>query len=157
MVKLTLKREIRSDKSTISRLSVEECGRLCDILEPVDRGLRKDMSLAEIKKLKVAGATAIPTGEYEVTLAVSPTFKDKYYAKKYGGRFPLIKDVPGFSGVLIHPGNSPKDTKACQLPGVYDAGRPDYVRDSVMAFQDLMDFYIWPAFLRKDKITLKIE
>jgi len=157
MVKMTLKRECRSGRSTISTLLLEECGKLCDILEPVDRGLRKDMSLAEIKKLKVAGSTAIPSGEYEVKLVVSPAFKDKYYAKKYGGRFPCIMDVPGFSGVLIHPGNSPKDTKACLLPGVYDAGRPDYVRDSVMAFQDLMDFYIWPAFLRNDKITLKIE
>ena len=135
---------------------VEEGGFLCNILEPPDRGLDQSMSLDEILRRKVYGATAIPKGEYEIKLLVSPSLKNKPYAKKYGGRFPYIMNVPGFDSVLFHPGNTPKDTKACQLPGDFDKGKPDYVANSVRAYQDLMDFYLWPAFLRNDKMMYKI-
>ena len=159
MVRLTNKRNpaASTDKSTIGRLYLEECGFLCHILEPPDRGLEKSMPIDEIRKKKVYGSTAIPKGEYEIRLLVSPSMKDKSYAKKYGGRFPYIMDVPGFDSVLFHPGNTPKDTKACQLPGDFDPSRPDYVANSVEAYKTLMDFYLWPAFLRGDKITYKVE
>jgi hypothetical protein len=63
------------------------------------------MSLEEIKKIKVPNETAIPAGAYNVTLnVVSPKFKDRAWAKPYGGKVPRILNVPGFEGVLIHPG-----------------------------------------------------
>ena len=83
--------------------------------------------------------------------------KGKSYAQKYGGRFPCLLDVPGFSGVMIHPGNTAEDTRGCLLPGVYDPTTPDRVSKSVQADQALMDFYLWPAFLRGDRITITIE
>ncbi len=55
---------------------------------------------------KKAGVTAIPTGTYEVILNMSPKFERI---------LPRILDVPGFTGVLIHPGNWPKDTDGCVL------------------------------------------
>ena len=142
---------------TIGELRVDECGYLCDTLEPEDRGLRQDMSLELIKRTKVYGKTAIPTGRYRVKVLVSPRLKDKYYAAKYGGRFPCITDVPGFSGVLIHPGNTNKDTRGCVLPGEWSASAPGRVSNSVNAFSDLMDFYIWPAYQRKEAIWITIE
>jgi hypothetical protein len=63
------------------------------------------MSLEEIKKIKVPNETAIPTGTYNVTLnVISPKFKDRTWAKPYGGKVPRILNVPGFNGVLLHPG-----------------------------------------------------
>ena len=33
------------------------------------------------------------------------------------GKMPRLKDVPGFDGILIHPGTSALDTKGCILVG----------------------------------------
>lgn len=142
---------------TLGRLLVDEGGFLCWVLEPEDRGLRQDMPLSQIKARKVAGKTAVPRGRYRIKVKVSPSFKDKYYAKPYGGRFPYLEDVPGFDNVLIHPGNTPADTKACLLPGMLHQGIRGRVFDSVLAFQDLMDFYVWPAYNRKEEIWITIE
>ncbi|MCR5071216.1 MAG: DUF5675 family protein [Bacteroidales bacterium] len=140
---------------TVGRLHTDEAGYVCDTLEPEDRGLHQDMSLEQIKALKVPGSTAIPKGTYLVKLLVSPSLKDKPYAKKYEGRFPCLMHVPGFDGVLIHPGITIKDTLGCILPGMNSA--PGRLTASRQAYKDLMDFYIWPAYRRNENIWITIE
>lgn len=93
---------------------------LYDTLEPTARGLTQDMALADILKLKVPGATAIPCGRYRVDLdTVSPKYAQREaYRKDFnGGRMPRLLKVPGFEGILIHPGNTRKDTAGCILVG----------------------------------------
>lgn len=80
----------------------------CNVLEDVDRGLDDSMSLEEIKKMKIKGETAIPTGIYQVLLTYSP---------KYKKIMPLINNVKGYSGIRIHSGNTHKDTEGCLLVG----------------------------------------
>lgn len=142
---------------THGRLFTEEGGFLCWTLEDTDRGLRSDMTDEEIKKIKKAGETAIPKGRYRIYLRVSPTLKDRSYAKPYGGKFPVLVNVPGFSGVMIHPGNTPADTRGCILPGMLQGDKRGRIYDSQKAYRDLMDFYIWPAYKRNDKIWITIE
>lgn len=148
-------REIKRDGYTISRLRMDESGYFCDVLEPTDRGLTSDMTEDEIKKLKVKGKTAIPTGTYEVIWAYSPSLHNKSYAQKYGGKFPCIIGIKGFSGVLMHPGNTAADTDACLLPGMHTS--PGRVTDSQKAYIDFMDFYFVPAMNRGDKCFITIE
>lgn len=150
-----IKREIKRDGYTISKLRMDESGYFCDILEPTDRGLTQDMSEAEIKAKKVKGKTAIPTGRYEVIWAYSPRLHDKSYAKPYGGKFPCIIGTKGFSGVLIHPGTTKADTEACLLPGMHTS--PGRVTDSQKAYKDFMDFYFVPAMKRGDRCYITIE
>lgn len=57
---------------------------------------------------KVHGETAIPRGYYRLTVSMSNRFKKL---------MPEIKDVPGFSGVRIHGGNTHEDTEGCPLLG----------------------------------------
>ena len=106
-MKLKLKRIARKTDYTIGRLYIN--GHLfSDVLEDRDRGLRKDMTEEEIKKLKVKGQTAIPTGTYNVIITYSP---------KYKKQMPLLLGVPGFEGIRIHSGNTHKDTEGCLLLG----------------------------------------
>ena len=104
---ITLDRAWKRKGYTISRLYIN--GELfCNALEDEDRGLRQDMDLETIKTKKIAGETAIPSGCYMVTLTYSPRFRKM---------LPLLNDVPGFSGVRIHSGNTAKDTEGCILVG----------------------------------------
>lgn len=92
---------------TIGRIFVNNAF-FCNSMEDTDRGLRQDMPLEEIKRLKVYGKTAIPTGTYTILMTYSPKYKKK---------MPQVMNVPGFEGIRIHPGNTPEDTLGCILPG----------------------------------------
>lgn len=120
-MQLLVRRIARKKDYTIGRLSIMEGNGwtyFCDTLEPPDRGLAKTMSLAEIRKKKVTGNTAIPTGTYAITLQIqSPKFRTRYWAKFCDGYLPTILGTPGFSRVLIHVGNTVHDTDACLLTG----------------------------------------
>jgi Family of unknown function (DUF5675) len=61
-----------------------------------------------VTEWKIPGTTAIPSGRYRVTLTMSNRFKRI---------MPLLNNVPGFSGIRIHPGNTAADTEGCLLPG----------------------------------------
>ena len=125
-------------------------------VEDRDRGLTSDMPLSKIKRFKVKGQTAIPKGRYEIDMdTVSPRFKDKYWAKKYGGIVPRIKAVPGWSGVLIHPLNFPEQSEGCIGPGENKV-RGGVVK-SVETFYRLMDNYFVPASVRGEKIYITIK
>ncbi len=80
----------------------------CDTLEDKDRGLTQSMPLAEIKRIKAPGETAIPAGTYDVIVNKSPKFKRN---------LPRLINVPGFEGILIHRGNSDKDSAGCVIVG----------------------------------------
>lgn len=114
-MKLTLKRTKKSNH-TSGELFVNDTFQ-CYILEDIDRELTDQMTLEEIKSKKIYGDTAIPKGTYTIDMnTVSPKFKDKSWAKPYGGKVPRLNNVKGFEGVLIHPGNYTKDTYGCLLP-----------------------------------------
>ena len=120
-MKLELKRIAKKDKYTIGHLYID--GKFfCDTLEDPDRGLTSTMNLTEIKAKKIKGDTAIPTGTYKITLdVVSPKYSNfsKYpYVKFCGGKMPRLLNIPGYEGVLIHAGNTQKDTEGCLLVGL---------------------------------------
>jgi hypothetical protein len=90
----------------------------CNTLENTDRGLKQDMTLTEIAKLKKSGITAIPTGRYKILMnIISPKYKTKSAYQFCEGKLPRLFNVPGYSGILIHIGNYTKDTEGCILVG----------------------------------------
>lgn len=116
-MEILLKRIAKKNLYTIGKLYIDGVY-FCDTIEDRDRGLSQSMSLEEIKKIKVPNETAIPTGTYNVTLnVVSPKFKDRAWAKPYEGKVPRILNVPGFEGVLIHPGTDQNSTSGCVILG----------------------------------------
>lgn len=106
-MELLLKRIYSGSTYTIGHLYIDG-NYYCDVLEDVDRELTNDMSEEEIKKIKVYGKTAIPTGRYKVEVTYSPKFK------RY---LPLLIGVKGFTGIRIHSGNNAADTLGCLLVG----------------------------------------
>lgn len=135
-MELRLNRRYKGPKYTIGNLYIDDIY-FCDTLEDIDRGITSSTSLEDISRKKVYGQTAIPTGTYKVNLnVVSPKFKDRSWAKPYGGKVPRLINVPGFEGVLIHPGNTDSDTSGCILVGKNTVvGK---VMESTITFNGLM-------------------
>lgn len=67
----------------------------------------KDREL-EAGGVKIAKQTAIPRGRYRVVVTFSNRFQKM---------LPLLEDVPGFTGVRIHGGNTHEDTEGYILLG----------------------------------------
>ncbi|MCI6672433.1 MAG: DUF5675 family protein [Prevotella sp.] len=106
-MKIEVRRIARKASYTIGRMFID--GKyFCDTLEDVDRGLTSLMTTEEVAKVKKKGATAIPTGVYNVAYTYSP---------KFGRQMPLLLGVKGFEAIRIHSGNSDKDTEGCILVG----------------------------------------
>lgn len=124
ILRLKLVRFLFTSTTTISRLYIDDVFE-CYILEDVDRGLDDSMTEEEIKKRKVYGKTAIPTGIYLVINSFSPRFK------KY---LPLVLNVKGYKGIRIHPGNTARHTEGCLLPGSWTNENSDVVTNSRKAF-----------------------
>ena len=117
-MELRLKRIAKQNGYTIGRLYID--GKyFSDTLEDVDRGLDSSMPLDVLKQKKLAHITAIPTGRYQITMdVISPRLSKSNFYKQYGGgRVPRLLNVPAFDGILIHCGNTAKDTDGCILIG----------------------------------------
>lgn len=111
MLQILITRNWRKADYTIGKLYVNG-KQLCNTLEDTDRRLFQGQPIADIAAKKVKGQTAIPTGTYRLQVSESPRFKRELIE---------VLDVPGFSGIRIHRGNTTADTEGCILPGVNNA------------------------------------
>jgi hypothetical protein len=94
-MELRLEREPTHDERTFGRLWIDGVW-YCHTLEDA------------VRSEKIYGRTAIPAGRYRLIITPSARFRR---------RLPLLVDVPQFTGVRIHPGNTIHDTDGCILPG----------------------------------------
>lgn len=117
-MKIKVDRRWRKQTYTIGRLYVDGVY-FSNTLEDADRGLNQTDPLKLIQKRKVAGETAIPKGTYRVTLNVtSPKYAGvSWYWNFCKGKMPRLLNVPGFDGILIHPGTDALSTRGCVLVG----------------------------------------
>ena len=111
MSEIVLRRRWYSERSTIGLLRFGDFS--CFTLE--DR--------VRAPGVKVQDKTAIPAGRYRVVVDFSQRFQR---------RMPLLLDVPMFTGIRIHSGNTAEDTRGCILVGEWRAS--DWVADSRKAF-----------------------
>lgn len=132
-MKLTLERLQLDLDVTIGSLSIDgawQCWTLEDVVRPDGAP-------------KVYGKTAIPFGTYQVVITPSPHF---------GRDMPLLVNVPNFTGVRIHMGNTAVDTDGCVLVGQDRLGKS--LGHSVAAFDVL--FPILRDAIAKGPVTLEI-
>ncbi len=131
---LVLQREVLTSESTIGRLSVEN-EHICFTLEDVVR----------VDGVKVFGETAIPANLYKVGISRSARF---------GKELPILYDVPGFTGIRIHAGNTKADTHGCILVGLTKG--KDSIGQSRAAMEKLQPL-IQEALDRGEEVWLDIR
>ena len=127
---LTLTRKEFTENSTIGDLYIDGTF-FCYTLEDV------------VRDEKIYGETAIPYGEYNIQLTMSNRFKKI---------LPLLINVPNYSGVRIHAGNTKADTHGCPLVGMTKS--KDFVGMSRVAMQKLMQKL---SGVKKIKIIIEKE
>jgi hypothetical protein len=129
-----------TDNSTISMVSIEGVFQ-CYLLEDTIR----EVPGQPVETWKIFGKTAIPRGRYQVVRTMSARF---------GRVLPLLLKVPGYVGARIHPGNTPKDTEGCLLPGFHKG--EDVVTESRAAFE-LLDKKIEEALAAGEEVWITLE
>lgn len=128
---------------------------LADTLEPQNRGLTHELCADEVRRAKVNGRTAIPYGTYNVILAYSPRFSSRPFYKRLGGRLPLLQAVAGFSGILIHCGNTFEDTRGCILVG--ERAGAGILKNSQKTFRRILTDVFKRADKKGERITITIS
>jgi len=108
---------------------------------------------------KVKNETRIPAGTYEVKFR---EFGGHYesYKQKYAGHKGMLwlQDVPGFSDILIHIGNTEGDTSGCILlnnevnNNVTDMGRGTNSTQAYLNFY----FKVLKAFESGEKVVISV-
>ena len=149
-MKIVLKRTHKKADYTIGDLYID--GKwFCNTLEDTDRHLNETTPIQQIINEKICGETAIPTGTYEITLDVeSPKYSKVEKFKPIKGRMPRLLRVPGFDGILIHTGNTNKDTQGCILVGKNKLkGRLNESTDTFFKLYDILK-------KAEDEITITI-
>lgn len=144
-MELLLKRRFKGASYTIGDLYVGGhlfCNTIEDVIRPLPvRCPDTCRGQSCTCKEKVYAMTAIPAGTYKVTLEYSP---------KYKRRMPYLHDVPHFLGILIHWGNTEKDSAGCIIVG------KNTVRGKVL--ESKVTFRKLYALLEKENgITISIQ
>lgn len=140
---ILLKRIAKKETYTIGKLYIDGVY-FCDTIEDKDRGLNQTMSINDIKKKKIYGETAIPTGSYSLVIDYSNRFKR---------RMAHILNVPGYEGIRIHTGNTANDSLGCIIVGKNKAvGK---VLESKLTYNKL--FPILEKAYKEDKINITIQ
>ena len=131
MLKLELLRDGMHPQYTHGSLYIDGVFQCYTLEDPVRRGPKQK------------GETAIPEGEYEIVLNNS---------QRFGADWPEITNVPGFTAIRIHGGNTVKDTEGCLLTGSARSG--SMVTGSQAALKPLLN-KIRAAKLDGIRITIK--
>lgn len=116
-MELLLDRKYCKDKYTVGRLYIDGVF-FSNTLEDKVRDINKNGKF-DNGEYKVYAETAIPYGEYEITLdVVSPKFsKYQFYKEVCNGKVPRLLNVPHFEGILIHCGSTANNSAGCILVG----------------------------------------
>lgn len=116
------------EKSTLAKWEIDgifACYALEDKVREVDG--------KPVAAWKIPHVTAIPRGRYRVALDHSP----KFSPRMDGLDIPHILDVPGYTDVRIHWGNTDADTDGCLLVGAHVVN-DDFLGESRVTFEHVL-------------------
>ena len=152
---IIIDRKWKKPEYTIGNMYIDDVF-FSNTLEDTDRGLYNHMPLSYIKSVKIDNMTAIPYGTYTIDMdTVSSKYSSiKFYKDLCDGKLPRLCNVNGFDGILIHCGNTTKDTSGCILVGKNSI--KGGITDSRNTFKKLYNI-LYSAHSKGDIITLTIK
>ena len=146
--KIVLKQNDNEEKA-VSKQKIKEERAVpewfCNTMEPTARKLTSRMPQTVIRRHKIIGKTAIPTGRYRILITRS---------RRFGRWLPLLLNVKGFEGIRIHAGNKPEDTRGCILLGFNR--RKGYVLDSTRCVLTLVKM-MTEAIAKGEKVFVEVR
>ena len=95
----------------------------------------------QYQAVKVMHETCIPEGEYDIQFRKTGGFHTRNSAKYGNSHYGMLhlQDVPGFTYILIHSGNTDEHTSGCLIVGEtqqdLDLGKDGFVGQSVKAYK----------------------
>ena len=130
-MKITVNRFLTNGDATVSKISIDGVNLGFFGLED------------EHRASKISGETRIPAGEYALKLRRVGGFHSRYstrFPRLHKGMIEIC-NVPNFSDVLIHIGNTEADTAGCLLIGqrYYEASGELILINSTAAYQDFYE------------------
>ena len=138
-MKLKVLRTTEGDNFTEGKFFINDVMRFYTV-EDTDRHLEDGFE-------KIYGETAIPRGNYRVVISYSNRFKKDLIE---------ILNVPQFTGIRIHSGNSSKDTEGCIIVGLTNTQDDDnWIGDSKKAYEEL-HAEVKEALVRGELVTIEI-
>jgi hypothetical protein len=110
----------------------------------------------EYREIKVPGETRIPAGTYRITLQKAGKLHEKYAAKypEHRGMLTLV-GVPDFTGVMLHVGNTDRDSAGCILVGDMAMANGE-LGQSVVAYRKLYGI-VSNAILAGEGATIEVR
>jgi hypothetical protein len=103
----------------------------------------------EYREVKIPDETRIPAGTYDIKYTYSP---------KFGKLMLEVMNVPKFSGIRIHAGNTEKDTSGCILVGNVCRHNPNgdsRIEESILAYERISVKII--SALNREDVHITIE
>lgn len=138
--------------------------RLWDVTGPQDGAVDLRWILEDTRRPgepKVPGRTCIPTGRFRIRLRTEGGLHDKYRKRWSWHKGMLwLPDVPDFTWIQFHPGNTHEHTKGCPLNGerlVRDASNDLVIPggESVSAYKRLC-LHVYPELLADLPVWLTV-
>lgn len=139
---LTLQRTSLGPRATLGHLDIDgvaECVTLEDVVRLDDPATPKD------EGAKIQDQTAIPAGRYKVVID---------FSQRFGKLMLHVLDVPGFTGIRIHSGNTHADTSGCILVGLVVDG-PDRIHGGSVALPRLFT-KVKAALDRREEVWITV-
>lgn len=103
--------------------------------------------------VKVAGHTAIAPGIYEVVMTASPKYLNQYGVQV---TTPMLREVPLFTGIRVHPMSTSKDSEGCLGPGLKWDPAAESISGSGLAY-GMFCALVGGAIAAGDRVYLEIE
>jgi len=138
---LLLRRFWPHEKATQGVLYIDGATECFTLEDPV-----REVEGQPVETWKIAGDTAIPVGTYQVVIDWSNRFQRE---------LPRLVEVPGFTGIRIHPGNTAFDTHGCILVGEIRATEIT-LGTSKLAFDTLFP-KIHAAIAKGETVTIAVQ
>lgn len=141
MAQVTVRRFHFATNFTIGKLLIDGIELGIFTLEDCDRE-KKPVSPNAPKFQKIKDNTAIPRGTYKLIMS---------HSARFNRPLPEILNVPEFTGIRIHAGNTDKDTSGCVLLGLTWSGH-DNIGSSKLAVEKFIAKIKW-----EEENTITIE